>query len=325
MVATKKGRILILGVSGFIGSSLAYYLRHEYSVVGIYFRTPITIPDVHCMPIDLKNKDIIDRYMRMIEPDYSIMAAGFNDLQEIEKNLKMSDAINTYLPLTFAQAAVQSGVKNIHLSCAQVFDGTGTKAGPDEKHFSTMNFGRAKAAAEGFIRAQTMENTTVRFGKVLGMSHLFRPSSFDMLRSVLALGERYYIYDQKTYDYMSIISFVEAIHKLLQKPFPSNHRIYHFSGVQKSEIEMMKELAQFLNLDPDLVRSQAKSLEEESSTYQKTRDYTLDSSGFQKEFNWKPEDIDTLKANLRRQMTPKFSADVDFIIPKTEINTEQRT
>ncbi len=324
----KKGRILILGVSGFIGSSLAYYLRHEYSVTGAYFTNPITIPDVHCLPMDLKNKDIVDRFMRMLEPDYTIMATGLNDLMTIENNIKLSDALNTYVPLSFAQAAVQTGAKNIHLSCAQVFDGTTSNTKEDEKNFSTMNFGRAKAAAEGFIRAQTMENTTIRFGKVLGMSNVHRPSSFDLLRSTLSLGERYYVRDEKTYNYMSIISIVKAIHQILQKPFPASHRLFHLGGVAMQELEMQKEMAKFLNLDPNLVRHKGASVEEESTHHVKKRDYTLDCSRFEEQFDWKAESMEELKDNLRLQMTPHLSSEIDFIISKGEsvrIDNDEQT
>ena len=261
--------------------------------------------------------------MRMIEPDYSIMAAGFNDLAATEKDLKVSDTINTYLPLNFAQAAENSGVKNIHLSCAQIFDGTGSKAKPDETHFSVMNFGCAKAAAERLIRSQTTESTTLRFGKVIGMSNFFRPSLFDVLRSIIKFGKRYYVADHKTYDYLSIISLIDAVYKLLQKPFPSDHRTYHVSGVSMDEIDMIRELAKFLNLDSNLIRQQINPLEENSSSSSTKRDYTLDSSNFEREFNWEPETLDKLKENLKKQMTPKLSSEVDFIFPRKSSSIEQ--
>lgn len=315
MIKQKKGRIFILGISGFLGSSLAYYLRHQYSVSGVYFSKPIYIPDVHCLPMDLQKKDIVDRFLRMQEPDFTIMAAGLNDLRGVEKNLKLSDAINTYLPLSFAQASVQAGAKNIHLSCAQVFDGLSHNAKEDDKNFSAMNFGRAKASAEGFIRAQTMENTTIRFGKVIGSGNFAHPSLLDNIRNTLGRGERYYVYENKKYEYMSLHSFVRAIYLLLQKPFPATHRLYHLGGVARGETEMLKDLARYLKLDPELIRNNSTINQDETANVAKNRDYTLDCSKFEKEFAWKRDTEAELFENLRLQLTPKLSSNADFMIP----------
>jgi GMP synthase-like glutamine amidotransferase len=51
------------------------------------------------------------------------MAAGITDTKYISDNVKMAEAINALLPLSFALASQKNHSKNIHLSCSEVFEG----------------------------------------------------------------------------------------------------------------------------------------------------------------------------------------------------------
>lgn len=303
--AKKRARIFILGISGLVGYNLAWKLRKTYSVTGAYFSNFVSIPDVHTFHMDLMRKDYVDRLVRMLKPDFTIMASGINDSKRCVENMKLAEALNMYLPLELAQTAAQNGAKNIHLSCSQVFDGTESNAKENNKNFTNQAFGRTKLTGESYIRAQTMENTTIRFGKALGINHFLRPSYFDKLRANLAAGKKHVIREDKTYTFISIQALVRAIELIMENEIPAIHRLFHIGGVSMKEFEMNQAIAKALGAKPDLIIQKSAQAEEESDfRANPSRDYSLDSTLFQETYKWKPETLEDLQAALRAQLIP---------------------
>jgi dTDP-4-dehydrorhamnose reductase len=302
----KKARIFILGISGFLGYHLAWRLREKYSVTGSYFSNLISIPDVHTFPIDLTKKEYVDRLIRMLRPDFTIMASGINDSKRCADNPKLAEAMNTYIPLELAQSAVQHGAKNIHLSCSQIFDGSGKNAGENDKNFTSQAFGRTKLTGESYIRSQTMENTTIRFGKVLGLSHYRRPSYLDKLRSSLSQGKKTTLKEVKTYNFMSIDSFVSAIEAVIENNIPPTQRVFHVGGPAMKEIDMSRLIAKAFGASPDLIQEQLQQNEEEFEGLRisSKRDYSLSTELFETTYGWKPETIDGLMQTIRSHLIP---------------------
>ena len=304
----KRARIFILGISGFVGYNLAWKLRNTYSVTGAYFTNFVSIPDVHTFHMDLMRKDYVDRLVRMLRPDFTIMAAGVNDSKRCADNVKLGEAINTFLPLELAQSAAQNGAKNIHLSCSQVFDGTGANAKESDKHFTNQVFGRMKLTGESYIRAQTMENTTIRFGKALGPSHFRRPSYLDKVRASLATGKKHLIKEDKTYTFISIQSLVRALELVLEGDIPATHRLFHVGGPALKEIDANRLIAEARGAKPDLLVEQKNVGDEEGENLRinPKRDYSLDTSLFQATYKWKAETAEDLKRAMRDVLTPSI-------------------
>lgn len=305
---TKKARIFIVGLSGFLGYNLAYYLRHRYSVTGAYFSNFISIPEVHSVFLDLTKKEYLDRLVRMLRPDITIFAAGLNSSPDCSRNPKLAEALNMYLPLELAQSALQNGAKNIHLSCSQIFDGHGKFAKETDKNYTAQAFGRTKLTGESYIRAQTMENTTVRFGRVLGLSHFRRPSYFDKLRIAVAEKNVYTVREDKIYSFMSMPSFLRAMDSLLEAPFPAVHRTYHWGGYASREIDLVSKVFALLGGDSRKIVHQLDSPSEEEAEglrLNPVRDYSLDSSLFSASFPWKQDTEAEVLTYLKQCLVPK--------------------
>ena len=72
----EKKTILIFGISGFIGSNLANMLKHEYRIIGTYFKNHTKINGVTTFRCDLLNKNDVKLLMLTFSPDVVIYAAG---------------------------------------------------------------------------------------------------------------------------------------------------------------------------------------------------------------------------------------------------------
>lgn len=277
----RKPRVFILGVSGFLGFRLALYLRKNFSVTGGYFSTPVHLPDCHFFPVHFRDYDSFEQQIERLRPDFTVMAAGITRPTEILKDLKVAEAVNALLPLSFSLAAMKNKCKNIHLSCSEVFEGHQGNYKEDDRATSMDEIHRFKGEAEAYVKAQTTENTVVRFGRVLGAGHPYRLNFFDQARASFLAEKPLLGAARVSHSYLSAQSFCEAIEKILLSPIPAKNRHLHIGGVKATEAEVLKEIARRLGKKDTLVQ--------ETGDQADTLDYSLNSDAFSAAAGWKAE------------------------------------
>lgn len=293
----KKPKVFIVGISGLLGHSLGQHLRKNFLVAGACFRNQVIIPDVQVFPITLKSMEVLEAVLRMQRPDYVISAVGMSDRKEVEEQAKLSDTINIGIPVSMAILSSRLKAKYIFIGCSEVFDGEkGNYVEEDNDFTLTDSVGKQKIAAYSFIRAQTLESTSLRLGRVLGMGHPWRPSFFDRIRVCASNKQPYEASKNKSRSYISTHSFVRAMELVLQGEFPSRHRLFHLGGANTTEHAMVSDWYKLMNRDPKLVQV----LEGDFK-----RDLTLNCGLFEKSFPaWKAESKGQLFSNLIEDMSP---------------------
>ena len=117
-------KILITGVSGFLGLNLALRLRSSFHVYGTYLDHQIQIPSVETIAFDLANLTQIERLCDAIEPKVIVHTAAISDPDYCELNHNAALAINTFATRELAKAASHRGARLIYTSTDLVFDGT---------------------------------------------------------------------------------------------------------------------------------------------------------------------------------------------------------
>jgi dTDP-4-dehydrorhamnose reductase len=149
-----KPRLLITGGAGFLGQHLLRKAS-QFTAAGTLHHSPsASIPGVTFYVCDLQNPDEIRILLDRVHPDILIHTA----CSEQKKGL---DAI---LPAAgfLAIQTKELGIRLIHLSTDQVFDGT---AAPytEESPVKPINaYGKAKAQAEEVIRACNPQAAIIR-------------------------------------------------------------------------------------------------------------------------------------------------------------------
>ncbi len=296
LVATKP-KVFIIGISGLIGYALARQLRQHFLVSGAYFRNQVHIPDVQAYPITLKGTDVLEAVIRMQQPDFVINAVGMSDRKEVEEQSKVSDMINVMLPVSMAILAGRLKAKFIYLGCAEVFDGVKGNYVEEDNEFTLSDaVGKQKITAHSYIRAQTMESTTLRIGRVLGLGQPYRPSFFDRIRVCATKKQAYEASKNKLRSYVSLTSVSKAIQQILLTEIPNRHRTFHVGGLNISEHAFIEEWYRLMDADPKLVRV----LEGDAK-----RDLSLDSKLMATTYpGWKPETREELLLNLLTDLMP---------------------
>lgn len=293
----RKPKVFIVGISGFLGYHLALHLQKDFLVTGACFSNQVFLPDAQIYPISLKSADMLETLVRVQSPDFVINAMAITNREEIEANQKLSDNINIMMAVSLASLANKLRAQIIHLSCAEVYDGYDGNYKEEDNDFSISDpYGKQKIAAESYVRAQTLESTILRVGRVMGIGNPYRPSEFDRIRSLITNGKPVLASRRKTHSYLSVNSFCQAMHLIMTSPFPGKHRLFNLGGASLTDFEFIQGWGMLMNADAKLV----KPIQEDSK-----RNLSMSSELFAKTFPaWKPESDSQLYVNLLKSLTP---------------------
>jgi dTDP-4-dehydrorhamnose reductase len=296
-----RQKIFINGISGMIGFHLAWQLRHKYLVAGTCYRNMVSIPGVQVFPVTLKGGvDVLEAIVRMQSPDFVIGAVGISDRKEVDDQPKVSDMINIVMPVSMAILSSRLKAKYIAMSCAEVFDGEKGGYSEEDTDFTLSDsVGKQKIAAHSYIRAQTLESTALRVGRVLGVGHLHRASFFDRIRSGASAGTGFEASKKKVRSYISTRSLCLAVEQILAGEFPARHRTFHVGGANLVEFEMVRTWYELMGRDPKLV----------TELQDTKRDLSLKCKLMETQYPaWKAETREQLLMNLIADLSPAVGA-----------------
>lgn len=292
----KKPKVFIVGISGLIGYGLGLHLRKNFLVTGACFRNQVWIPGAQIFPVTLKTADVLEAVIRVQSPDFIIGAAGMSDRKEVEEQPKVSDLVNIMMPVSTAILASRLKAKYIHLGCAEVYDGDRGMYKEEDTDFTMSDsVGKQKIAAHSYIRAQTLESTTLRLGRVLGPGHPYRNSFFDRIRFFAAARKNFDASKKKSRSYVSLQSVCNAVEQVMLGDFPGRHRLFHVGGANLTEYDLVSSWYQLMGAEKKLV----------AVLDDTKRDLSLVSSLMETTYpGWKAEDKKALFENLIGELTP---------------------
>lgn len=293
----RKPKVFIVGISGFLGYNLALRLRKDFLVSGAYFRHHLNIPGAQTFPVDPKKMDILDPIMRVQSPDIVINALGLTDKKAVETLPKLADTLNILMAVSTSVLANKLHARMIQLSCASIYDGADGNYAEDDLDFSLHDeIAKQKLAAESYIRAQTMESTILRVGRVLGLGHPFHHSEFDRLRIALDGKKALHASQKQVHSYISTASLFGAVEAVLTGKFPGKHRIFNVGGPALTEFDLYQGWAKLVAGGG----SQVKPAEDD-----RKRDHSVQTKNFVAAYpGWKPETKEELYLNLLGELSP---------------------
>ena len=115
-------KILITGISGFIGNYLHEYRPRNIQVTGTYFNNKTELPGIDLVQLDLAQ---VDEFISQNEQNFDavIHCAAEASLAECEKYPEKAFLLNSYATEKLAQWSEEQKGKFIFLSTDIVFDG----------------------------------------------------------------------------------------------------------------------------------------------------------------------------------------------------------
>ncbi|MBF0300235.1 MAG: sugar nucleotide-binding protein [Oligoflexia bacterium] len=184
-----KKTVLIFGISSFVGSNLAEFLKKDYRVFGTYYKSEIHIPDILTIPCDILNREVIQSILYAIKPDIVIYAIGlskFGLAADVDKDL---NALNTLGVFNVANYSERYKSKLCYISSSYIFPGIDKVFNENDTPDPCTEYGKTKSSAEFFIQKSCLNYIIFRSSSLYGRS--FNPkrmNNFELLESKLIKG-----------------------------------------------------------------------------------------------------------------------------------------
>jgi dTDP-4-dehydrorhamnose reductase len=300
-----QATMLIVGGSGYVGSTLARAFASEYNVVATYHKEFTREKNIKYISFSkLGDKDACKALVTKIEPDYVIYCAGKNDLMFCEQdvNLRLVQLMHSTGSSNFLNAADSVKARFIYLSSDYIFSGIDGNFSETDSAISAFQLGKAKLGAENFIRSRSLNYLIIRCAPLLGRGTLDHPSWFDQLRESSLLGKKIRLQSRSLHNPVHIHFLVDAIRKSIQNDV--KNKTLHVAGLSKvSLFECAQIFLHRLKLDPALIEAT------DADSHAMPSDYSLNFSETLKMLEIQPLLLEeSLEQLFNSNLTPALEA-----------------
>ncbi len=166
-----KKTVLIFGISSFVGSNLAQFLRDDFRIIGTYYQTVVDVPGISCIPCDVLKKDYVNKLVAILKPDVVIYAIGMSSLAEAKKRPKMADALNSVGASNVSRAAERYNAKFVYLSSSFVLGGDDVTYKEGDTPLPNSAYGNSMSSAEYYVQRSCINYLILRCCPLYGRSY----------------------------------------------------------------------------------------------------------------------------------------------------------
>lgn len=215
-------KVLVTGATGFVGARLTEALRAAgHETVGVA-RSALTGPGPGTLATDLSVEGEAAQVLERVRPDAVVNLAAIADIQPCTNNPRLAHALNVRLPGELARACHADGVRLVHVSTDQVFDGSHGGWTEDDIAQPLHAYGETKLAGEQVVAAAMPAAAIVRPGLVTGVAHEGRRSAtsglLDALQRAAAGGDRPVFFTDEIRSPIAVEDLVRVLVELCTTP-----------------------------------------------------------------------------------------------------------
>ncbi len=163
-------KILILGGSGLVGSTLIKYIPSDWKIFLTFNSNKIIISNTKSFKVDfLENTEEIIRIIKKTVPDYIVHTVAFSSVDFCEENHFIADNLHVNSTKLIANASNDINSKLIFLSTDSVFKGELNKKYTENDIPDPINYyALTKLQAEKIILDSSKRNVVLRTSVIYG-------------------------------------------------------------------------------------------------------------------------------------------------------------
>lgn len=244
--------ILIFGISSFVGSSLANFLKRDYKIVGTYHKNPVSVEGITVLPCDVNNKQEVQLIMYTFKPDITIYAIGLTSIVDCALSERRADALNTSGLFTVSDVCQRYKSQIIYLSSSFVFSGESTENFELDIPDATTTYGKTQSSAEFYIQKSSLNYLVFRTCRLYGRGGVHtRKNLFEKIQAKLHAREEFELDDYvKTgfldVDYLGLVIKIcierELKNRLLQVSSSDFMSTYQFAKLYCEKFQEPQKL-----------------------------------------------------------------------------------
>ena len=247
-----KSKLLIIGGSGLVGSTLLQYASPNYNIHFTYNTNKITFDNINSTQINLlgNQKRIMD-LIKEIQPDIVVNTVAHSSVDLCETNHKIADKLHVDITHDIAQTCKDTDSKLIYLSTDMVFQGELNKKYTELDQPNPINYyGKTKLQAEQITLNASPKNVVLRTAVIYGWHKKSRFTNW-----IIQTLKENHVVDPFT-DQYNTPTLVDDLVKSLLNIFEKNiSGIFHATGKScLNRYEFALVLANTFGFDTKLIK-----------------------------------------------------------------------
>ena len=248
-----KSKLLIIGGSGLVGSTLLQYASPNYSIHFTYNTNKITFDNVNSTRINLLgNQKMIIDLIKEVQPDIVVNTAAHSSVDLCEADHSIADKLHVDITQDITQVCKDIDSKLVYISTDAVFQGELHKKYTELDQPNPINYyGKTKLQAEQITLNASSKNVVLRTAVIYGWHKKSRFTNW----IIQTLKENHIV--DPFIDQYNTPTLVDDLAKSLLSIFEKNiSGIFHATGKScLNRYEFALVLASTFGLDKKLIKS----------------------------------------------------------------------
>lgn len=248
-------RVLVTGISGFIGGCLSSTVPAGIDLWGTHLHHPHQRLSSQFIRLNLEDSGLVITVIEGIRPDVIIHTAAYSRAAYCETNPLTAWKLNVEVVESLAQLARERRMRLIFLSSDMVFDGSKGQYSEEDPPNPINIYGWTKWAAEQAVLALGSLGVVVRVNLTYGKPKLGGTSFSEEVIQTVTSGKPYFLFADQFRSFLSVLNLAHCLWELVDSDFSG---LLHLGGSESLDrYTFGVKLAHHLGLDARLLRSSA--------------------------------------------------------------------
>jgi len=245
-----KNKMLITGVSGLLGSNLAYYFKDKYDILGLYNSHPVLLDGIYTEKCDITESDNIKRTISDFSPNIIIHCASLTNVDECEVDKEFTRLINVSATKNIVEEASDKDIKLIYISTDSVYDGVKGNFSEDDEVNPQNYYGQTKH--EGELEVSKHSNFLILRTNLFGWNIQDKHSLGEWILKELKANKRINGFKDACFSTIYTLELAKIIDIAIQKNLTG---VFNCGSIDScSKYEFALYIADYFNLDKDLIQ-----------------------------------------------------------------------
>ena len=289
-----KNKMLITGVSGLLGSNLAYYFKDKYDILGLYNSHPVLLDGIYTQKCDITESDKIKRTISGFSPNIIIHCASLTNVDECEADKEFTKLVNVSATKNIVEAVSDKDIKLIYISTDSVYDGEKGNFSEDDEVRPQNYYGQTKY--EGELEVSKHSNSLILRTNLFGWNIQDKHSLGEWILKELKVNKSINGFKDACFSTIYTMELARVIDIAIRKKITG---VFNCGSIDScSKYEFAVKIADIYGFDESLIN--LISIDESRLTAKRGKDLSLDVTKLQKDLEYRMPDInDSIKSFYR--------------------------
>ena len=266
-------KLLITGVSGFLGWNICHFAPEDWQIYGTVFSHQVSLRRIKMARVDLSDSTAMKNLIQAIRPDAVIHTAAVSNADFCQLHPEKTRRINVDTPVDIAEICSDLQIPYAYTSSDLVFDGKGAPYRETDPVCPLSVYGAQKAMAEDGIRRAYPDSAICRIPLMFGISESRQGGLVEPMVRAMREGRELHLFTDEFRTPLSARDAVSGLFLALEQV----KGVIHLGGLERiSRFDFGKLIARVFNLEnAPLVPCEQKDM---ANAAPRPPDVSLDSS-----------------------------------------------